>query len=336
MSAPSPRPKVSLILRSSVMGGVKTSIDALINSRLAESFDFAVVQPDEARRQLGDGTPRVFVFEDACAWRRVPELAAFKLRKGRSKVVIHELHYSEYFVRCRVPSPARFHAMLRISYALADRVVAISKGQADWLLARRLVSPQRIERVVLASPLAPLLALPPRAPARPLVLGAFGRFHPQKGFDVLLAAMRLLPRGMVRLRIAGSGPDEEMLRAQAAGLDDVEFVGARSDIAGFLAECGAVVIPSRWEPLGLVCQEANAAGKPVIASRVDGLTEQVEGCGILTPPEDPPALAKAIAEMAALPDETLRAWGARGRENVAGAMDASLRGWEKLFTGLMC
>ena len=316
------------------MGGVQTAILALMGSRLAEDFEMKIVPPDEAHRLLRSGETRVFVFEDACAWRGLAELAAFRFRRGRSKIVIHELHYSEHFVRCRVPSPARFHAMLRLSYALADRVIAISRGQADWMGAHRLAAPHRVERIVLASNLSPLLALPIRPPARPLVLAAFGRFHPQKGFDVLLAAMRLLPRGKVRLLIAGGGPDEAALRAQSAGLDDVTFVGPRSDIAGFLAECDAVLIPSRWEPLGLVAQEAKAAGKPVIVSRVDGLTEQAEGCGLLVGPENPAALAAAITQLSALPDETLRAWGAHGRATVADAMEESVRGWQKLLADL--
>ncbi len=316
------------------MGGVQTAVHTLMASRVAKDFAMAIVSPDQARRQLWSGETRVFVFEDACAWRGLPELGAFRLRRGRSKIVIHELHYAEHFVRCRVPSPARFHAMLRLSYALADRVVAISRGQADWMRARRLAAPHRIARILLASTLPPLLALPWRAPARPLVLAAFGRFHPQKGFDVLLAAMRLLPRGKVRLRIAGGGPDETALRAQSAGLGEVTFVGPRADIAGFLAECDAVLIPSRWEPLGLVAQEAKAAAKPVIASRVDGLTEQVEGCGLLVPPDDPTALAAAIAQLAEMPDETLRAFGEHGRATVADAAEESVRGWEKLFTEL--
>ena len=99
--------KVSLVLQASVMGGVQTAIRALMDSRLAQKYEFALVLPDAAWRQMRDGPPRVFVFEDACAWRRLPELAAFRLGKGRSRIAIHENHYSEHFVRCRVSSPAR-------------------------------------------------------------------------------------------------------------------------------------------------------------------------------------------------------------------------------------
>lgn len=329
------KPKVSLIIRSSVMGGVQTGLVALTQSRLAEKYDLSIVQPAEAWRQLRSGEPRVFVFEDSCAWRHLPEFAAFRLLGGRSRTVLHELHYSEHFMRCRVPSPARFYAMLRVSYRLLHHVVTISKGQAEWMARHRLVPPHKLSLNVLASNLPPLFAVPFRQPSRPLVLAAFGRFHPQKGFDVMLDAMRLLPRGKVRLLIAGAGPDEAALRAQAAGLDDVEFVGARTDIAGFLSGCDAVLIPSRWEPLGLVCQEAKAAGKPVISSRVDGLTEQVDGCGLLVDPEKPDALAAAISELSELPDETLRAWGERGRATVVNALEESLTAWDKLFTELM-
>ena len=334
MSSALAKPKISLILRASVMGGVQTSNEALTNSRLAEKFDFTIVPPDEARRQLRSGEARVFLFEDACSWRRLPELAAFRLRRGRARIVVHEHHYSEGFEHCNVRSRARFRAMLRLSYALADRVVAVSQGQRDWMLRHRLVAPARVAVIRCVPPLQGFFAVPVKPPARPLILAALGRFAPQKGFDILLAAIREIPPGTVQLRIAGGGPDERALKDQCGGLRGVSFVGVSTDVAGFLAECDAVVIPSRWEPGAAVGFEVRAAGKPVIATRVDGLSEQLDGCGLLVEPENPHALAAALAQLAAAPAETLCAWGVRGRGAVAEAAENSLRGWDKLLGDL--
>jgi glycosyltransferase involved in cell wall biosynthesis len=60
------------------------------------------------------------------------------------------------------------------------------------------------------------------------------------------------------------------------------------------------VLPSRAEPLGVVLLEAMACGTPCVASRVGGIPEIVgAGCGRLVEPDDPGALADAVAEVLA-------------------------------------
>lgn len=65
------------------------------------------------------------------------------------------------------------------------------------------------------------------------------------------------------------------LQSLAAKLDNVTLVGEIDNVALFLFHCDAVIIPSRWEPFGLICQESIAAGKAILTTRVDGLQEQV-------------------------------------------------------------
>jgi len=142
--------------------------------------------------------------------------------------------------------------------------------------------------------------------------------------------MAALPE--VRLELAGGGPDEARLRARAAKLANVTVHGSISDIPAFLSRADAVVIPSRWEPWGNVCLEAKAAGRPVIASDVDGLREQVQGCGLLVPPDDPAALVAAIR---AFDGERLPRWGAAGRAAGRTAWPDHLHIWRTLFRELV-
>jgi glycosyltransferase involved in cell wall biosynthesis len=148
------------------------------------------------------------------------------------------------------------------------------------------------------------------------LLGAAGRFVPQKGFDVLLRALAELPQAS--LLLVGDGPERPRLErlVDELGLRDrVELTGWRPDAARLLAAVDAVVVPSRAEPFGLVALEAMSAGVPVIASAVDGLAEVVTDgeTGLLVPPDDPRLLAEAIARV--LVDRSLsRALGERGRE----------------------
>lgn len=146
------------------------------------------------------------------------------------------------------------------------------------------------------------------AAGRPVVLAA-GRLARQKGLDVLIAAAAYWrdrdPRP--RVVIAGDGPLAAELRAQAAAAGaDVLLLGGRPDVAALLAAADVVAVPSRWEARALILQEAMRAGRPIVATRVGG-TPDLTGtdAAVLVPPDDPEALAAAIA--AVLDDPRLAA-----------------------------
>ncbi len=149
-----------------------------------------------------------------------------------------------------------------------------------------------------------LAAYPVReSEASPPVIGALGRLHEQKGFDVLLQAAAILrDRGTAfRLRIAGEGPDRALLEnlIHDNGLADrVELVGWVSPPGPFLSTLDLFAVPSRYEPFGLVVIEAMAAGVPVVASDLEGPREILEQgrLGFLVDSEDPDRLAGRLAE----------------------------------------
>src|SRR5262249_41213128 len=121
---------------------------------------------------------------------------------------------------------------------------------------------------------------------------------PKKGFDVLLRAQANLVNRRQMILI-GDGPERESLEdlAERLGLNEIRFTGQK-DREAVLAEMAAselVVIPSRCEPFGMVALEAMALGKPVVASRVGGLPEILEGAdALLVDPDEPTILANAI------------------------------------------
>lgn len=139
------------------------------------------------------------------------------------------------------------------------------------------------------------------APAHRESIVAAGRMVPKKGFDVLL---RAFAGGEQRstLTLIGDGPEREKLErlAQELGLNgEIRFSGGK-DHSQTLEEmklASLVVIPSLQEPFGLVALEAMALGKPIVASRVGGLPEVLEGAdALLVQAGDPVELAAAIKD----------------------------------------
>jgi glycosyltransferase involved in cell wall biosynthesis len=116
------------------------------------------------------------------------------------------------------------------------------------------------------------------APAGVPVIGALGRLHEQKAFQVLLRALaRLKAEGVAfRALIAGDGPEQSALEALRASLgleSEVRFVGWVSPVADFLAGLDLYVMSSHYEPFGLSLAEALAAGAPAIAAGIEGPAE---------------------------------------------------------------
>jgi glycosyltransferase involved in cell wall biosynthesis len=134
-------------------------------------------------------------------------------------------------------------------------------------------------------------------PGRPAVL-AVGRLAEQKGLDTLLAAARhwqdRVPVPV--LAIAGEGPLAAELAARAARTGvDLALLGQRDDVPALLAAADVIAVPSRWEARALVVQEALAAGRPIVATRVGGIPALTgEDAAILVPPGDAGQLAAAV------------------------------------------
>lgn len=165
---------------------------------------------------------------------------------------------------------------------------------------------------------------PPADPSGPghdghgLVIGCVGRLDRVKGHDVLIEALPRLPGA--RVEIVGAGPEESALRRRAGELgvaDRLSLTGWSDRVADRLAEFDIFCHPSRYEGLGLALLEAMRAGLPCVASAVGGVPELLDHgrCGVLVPPEDPRALAEALAALAADPARRARL-AARARDRM--------------------
>lgn len=130
-----------------------------------------------------------------------------------------------------------------------------------------------------------------------------GRLVSDKGADVALEALSRLRRSGVErsLTVCGEGPERVALERQARelGVEDlVQFTGwmGPNELADLYRGAEVTVVPSRYEPFGIVALEAVASRCPVVGSDTGGLPEAVGRCGILVEPDDPAALASGIEE----------------------------------------
>jgi len=152
----------------------------------------------------------------------------------------------------------------------------------------------------------------------PPIIGAMGRLVQDKGFHVLIEALRRLRDAGLPFRaiIAGAGEEAKPLKrlAQERGLGEViEFPGWQDDPRGFFNAIDVFCLPSLHEPFGIVLLEAMAQTLPVIAADSEGPSEILRGAegGIIVPKDNPVALTAAITRLLGNPDAA-RALGLKG------------------------
>lgn len=216
-------------------------------------------------------------------------------------------------------------ALLRASRKLSALWVADSHSVAALTATRLRLPPARLATWPLFA--ADILAPQARAwrSGETLQLGALGRLHRAKGFDVLVAALTLMRTAgftspvPFQVTLAGEGERRGELEAalKAAGHANVRLAGFEPRPRAFLAGLHLYLQPSRAEGLCIAAHEAMQAGLPAVVSAVgempysvvDGLT------GVVVPPADPQALAKALTALLSQPDR-LGEMGERARARV--------------------
>ena len=182
---------------------------------------------------------------------------------------------------------------LRSGLVRVDRMYAHGPGARDAILAGGL------DPGLLRSGISPVADLDGRERpglATPRIVFA-GRLHPEKGPDVLLDALALLPDAPPAL-LLGQGPLRPALLRQIRRLR----LGARARLCGWenrpsetIAGASVLVVPSRDESWSQTAVLGMALGVPVIGTDVDGLPLTLaEDRGIVVRSEDPQALAAAI------------------------------------------
>lgn len=205
-----------------------------------------------------------------------------------------KLVYTEHSTSNRRRDKAYFRPIEKFVYKQYDRIISISQQTQEalqsWLQStdcRFVVIDNGVDVMRFSSQQRPIIS-------KSLIM--VSRFVASKDQETLIRAMKMVDRRAV-LRLVGDGENLQHCKtvAEEIGVSDrVEFLGARSDIAELIAESYIGIQSSNWEGFGLTAVEIMAAGKPVIASRVDGLKQVVDGAGIVFDRGDVEQLAQAI------------------------------------------
>ena len=138
------------------------------------------------------------------------------------------------------------------------------------------------------------------------IIGFVGRMRWEKGLDILIDALPpiLMVHPTAVLLVVGDGPDKEGLRLRAKGLgleNNIVWLGQKSpeEVNMLYSIMNVVAVPSLFEGFGLTAVEAMAAGVPVVATRVDGLSEVVHDgvSGYLVESGNAQKLAQALINL---------------------------------------
>jgi L-malate glycosyltransferase len=209
--------------------------------------------------------------------------------------------------------------LLRGSMGREERLVAVSQASYEALPAPLQLRATTVVHGVDLSASDSLIARRAELRARlraelvvdddELLFLTVANLRPEKGYDVLLDAAKVIADRDLPIRIAavGRGPSRDALHARHAemGLGDrFQFLGQRDDVLRLLAGADAFVLASRHEGLPVALMEATSVGLPVVASRVGGIPQvlQDEVDALLVPPGDPGVLAQAMTRLASDPE----------------------------------
>jgi glycosyltransferase involved in cell wall biosynthesis len=250
---------------------------------------------------------------------------------------------------------AVYRALDRFGGSSVDRFVAVADHIKRKLVSGCGISPEKVVRIYNGVDAAAYAPGPESVEKTRFIhniapgcflAAAFCRLSWEKGlFDLVDAAGRIsaavgAAAGGIKYVIAGEGPLEKELRSAVAsrGLtDSFVFTGFLKDVGPLLSACDVFVLPSYREGFPVSILEAMAAGRPVIASDIDGVNESVaEGVsGLLVPAGDAAALASALEALLKNRDKAVE-MGRRGREIVAEKFNLGrmIKAHEDLYRGL--
>lgn len=298
------KPKIVHLISDMSLGGVTKNLEIFTQDNLALKYESVVVQATTEWKLAEKYEADIIITHFSPSWANLSFLYSLKKRNSQSKIIHMEHSYSCEWEAYSVTDVSRFRIMLRLSYAQFDKVICVSKMQSKWLDSIDVVPKGKHHIINPWSDIEDLYSLeaPSIGDDKPLVIGSYGRFVREKGFEDLIQSFLKVPSGDdIRLLIGGYGPDEEYLRELTKHDPRIKFYGLVRDLSDFIQQCDIIAIPSFYETYGLVATEARAAARPILVNPVGALIEQMGNAGVTVDFRKHNSAAKILSSLRQLP-----------------------------------
>jgi glycosyltransferase involved in cell wall biosynthesis len=188
----------------------------------------------------------------------------------------------------------------KLAAPLAKKIICVSESDRQLALSLGVGNQNSLVTVRGGIGNIPVsLANPARNPARLIIVA---RFNEQKDQATLLKAIAQLNNHSIHLDLVGSGPAWESCKdlAKSLGIEDqVSFLGDRRDVPDLLAQSQIFILSTHYEGLPISILEAMRTGLPVIATNVNGISEEIEHgkTGFLVTRQDVSSIANALSNL---------------------------------------
>jgi glycosyltransferase involved in cell wall biosynthesis len=239
-----------------------------------------------------------------------------KLEHGAAFMLTeHGIYLREAYLAAAASSDSLFLKLLRLrfarritelSYATADQISPCCDYNKRWEL-RLGAEPERVRTLYYGVDSTEFTPTEKSPSEKPSVVVWVGRINPLKDLRTLVESAKLVnvERPDVRFLLFGSAASEDegyhqeilALRAQLGLEDTIIFRGYVAQPAAAYNEGDIVILSSLSEAFPFSILEAMLCAKPVVATAVGGIPEQIEGCGIAVEPRSPVAMARGILEL---------------------------------------
>lgn len=265
--------------------------------------------------------------------------AALAARYCGVKKIIYTDHGRKF------PDSAKVMILDRLVSPITRHVVAVSDNLAEYLRINVGIPGKKIKVIINGIDVNRFLFSFNQIPGNTcLRLGIIARLAPVKDIATLIRAMAIVHQHNpnLLLSIVGDGPERYFLESLVSELglaQVVSFLGFRRDIPSVLKEIDIFVLSSLSEGTSITLLEAMASGKPVVVTNVGGNPAIVEQGvnGLLVPPGDSEALARALLNLAGA-SELRRAMATANINKVAErySIQSMARHYEALYRDPVC
>ncbi len=334
-----PRIRLAYFSNASARGGAEEHILTLLRGLDRSRFEACLICSPAVAEKFGNDVPgdvKVFPLTFDKPWQISGAVKLAKLlRQNRIQVLHSHLFYSSLFASpvgwlCGVPAiletphlrelwregkswPKSSFAIDRWVARCVDAYIAVSKANGTYLEQVKKLKADKIHVIQNGSDLdrfQPDHTVPAEMRSKfgfadgDRILLVPARLEPQKGHRILFEALPKVLEQFPAARIvcAGEGALLAELQEQVQRLNianRVSFVGRQQRLEDWFALCEFTVLPSFFEGLPLVAVESLAAGRPMVATAVDGTPEVIVDAktGLTVPAGEPSALAAAICRL---------------------------------------